>query len=57
MRSTIAVTLALMIGKEVIGGVVILETDTLDEAVEMASTWPLGAGMNALEVRPVLVRE
>jgi hypothetical protein len=43
--------------KEVIGGVVILETDTIEEAVEMASTWPLAAGMNAIEVRPVMVRE
>ena len=43
--------------KEVIGGLVILETDTIGEAVEMAPTWPLAAGMNALEVRPVLSRE
>ena len=40
-----------------VGSVMILETDTIDEAVEVASTWPLGAGMDAIEVRPVMVRE
>jgi hypothetical protein len=43
--------------KEVVGGLVIVETDTIEEAVEMASTWPLGGGMDAIEVRPVMVRE
>jgi hypothetical protein len=43
--------------KEIIGAVVVLETDTLDEAVEVASTWPLAAGMTAIEVRPVMLRE
>lgn len=43
--------------KEVIGSVMILEADSIDEAAEIASTWPLGAGMSAIEVRPVLVRE
>ncbi len=43
--------------KEVIGGLVLLETDTIEEAVEMAATWPRAAGMTAIEVRPVLVRE
>jgi hypothetical protein len=40
--------------KEVIGGVVFLEAEDMDEAVAVASTWPglpLGA---ALEVRPVI---
>ena len=43
--------------KEVIGGFVLLEADTIDEAVEVASTWPRGAGMTAIEVRPVMARE
>jgi hypothetical protein len=43
--------------KEVIGSVMILETDSIEEAVEVASTWPIAAGMSAIEVRPVLVRE
>ena len=40
--------------KEVIGAVVILECDDVDEAVRIAATWPLAAGMSALEVRPVM---
>ena len=43
--------------KEVIGGIVLLECDDIDEATRIAATWPLGAGMSALEVRPVLARE
>ncbi len=43
--------------KEVIGGVVILECDDIDEAARIAATWPLAAGMSALEVRPVMSRE
>jgi hypothetical protein len=43
--------------KEVIGGFVLLETDSFEEAVEVASTWPRGAGMTAIEVRPVMARE
>lgn len=43
--------------KEVIGGVVMLECDDLDEAARIAATWPLGTGMSALEVRPVMSRE
>lgn len=43
--------------KEVIGAVVLLECDDLDEAVRVAATWPLGAGMSAVEVRPVMSRE
>jgi hypothetical protein len=43
--------------KEVIGSVMILEADSIEEAVEVASTWPIAAGMNAIEVRPVIVRE
>ena len=43
--------------KEVIGSVMILEADSIEEAVEVASSWPIAAGMTAIEVRPVLVRE
>lgn len=43
--------------KEVIGAVVMLECDDIDEAVRVAATWPLAAGMSALEVRPVTSRE
>ena len=43
--------------KEVIGSVMILEADSMEEAVEVASTWPIAAGMTAIEVRPVMVRE
>jgi len=43
--------------KEVIGGMVMLECDDIDEAVRIAATWPLAAGMSALEVRPVVSRE
>jgi hypothetical protein len=43
--------------KEVIGGVVMLECDDIDEAARIAATWPLAAGMSALEVRPLMSRE
>ncbi|MEU4425958.1 YciI family protein [Actinoplanes sp. NPDC024001] len=43
--------------KEVVGGIVILECDDIDEAARIAATWPLGAGMTALEVRPLMTRE
>lgn len=43
--------------KEVIGSVVVLECDDIDEAVQIAATWPLAAGMSALEVRPVMSHE
>lgn len=43
--------------KEVIGAVVMLECDDVDEAARIAATWPLAAGMSALEVRPVMSRE
>ncbi len=29
----------------------------IDEAARIAATWPLAAGMSALEVRPVMSRE
>ncbi|MDQ7904167.1 YciI family protein [Phytohabitans sp. ZYX-F-186] len=43
--------------KEVIGSVVVLECDDIEKAVRIAATWPLAAGMSALEVRPVVSRE
>lgn len=42
--------------KEVIGGIVLLECDDIDEATRIAATWPFTAGVSALEVRPVLSR-
>jgi hypothetical protein len=36
---------------------VIIEADTMEEAVEIGSTWPRGAGMTAIEVRPLMSRE
>jgi hypothetical protein len=41
--------------KEVIGGVVFLECDTIDEAVAIAGEWPM-TGTDSIEVRPVMVR-
>ena len=43
--------------KEVIGSVLVLDCVDLDEAARIAATWPLAAGMSALEVRPVVSRE
>lgn len=43
--------------KEVVGAIVMLECDDIDEAARIAATWPLAAGMSALEVRPVMSRE
>ena len=43
--------------KEVIGSVVMLECEDIDEAVRIAATWPLAAGMSAPEVRPVMSRD
>jgi hypothetical protein len=39
--------------KEVVGGVVFLEADNIDDAVAVASTWPL-SGSTSIEVRPVI---
>lgn len=41
--------------KEVIGGVVFLEADDIDEAVAIASGWPL-SGSSSIEIRPVVNR-
>jgi hypothetical protein len=43
--------------KEVIGGFVVLECDSIDEAVQVASEWPASGGMSTIEVRPVMERE
>jgi len=43
--------------KEVVGSVILLECDGMDEAVEIAASWPLGPGVSAVEVRPVMTRE
>jgi hypothetical protein len=40
--------------KEVIGGVVVLEADSIDEAVEIAGGWPHISTTNSVEVRPVI---
>ncbi len=43
--------------KEVLGGYSLLETDTIDEAVEIARTWPgVDRGWIVMEVRPVMVQ-
>jgi hypothetical protein len=39
--------------KEVVGGVVILEADDIDDAVAVAGTWPGGPG-TSVEVRPTI---
>jgi hypothetical protein len=43
--------------KEVIGAIVMLECDDIDEAMQIAVTWPFTAGMSAVEVRPVMSHE
>jgi len=41
--------------KEALGGYSILETDTIEEAVEIAATWPgVDRGWMTVEVRPVV---
>jgi hypothetical protein len=41
--------------KEALGGYSILETDTIDEAVEIAKTWPgVDKGWMTVEVRPIV---
>jgi hypothetical protein len=41
--------------KEVIGGFSILEADSMDQAVEIAKTWPgVDRGWTTIEVRPVV---
>lgn len=41
--------------KEALGGYSVLETDTIEEAVEIAQTWPgVDKGWMAVEVRPIV---
>ncbi len=41
--------------KEALGGYSVLETDTIDEAVEIAQTWPgVDRGWITIEVRPTV---
>jgi hypothetical protein len=41
--------------KEVLGGFSMLEAETIDDAVEMARTWPgVDRGLVTIEVRPVV---
>ena len=43
--------------KEVLGGYSVLETDTIDEAVEIARTWPgVDRDWIVMEVRPVMAQ-
>jgi hypothetical protein len=46
-----------MEAKEVLAGYSLLETDTIDEAVEITKTWPgIDRGWIVLEVRPVMAQ-
>lgn len=46
-----------MESKEVLGGYSLLETETIDEAVELAKTWPgADCGWITMEVRPVMAQ-
>jgi len=41
--------------KEVLGGYSVIEADTIDEAVDIAKTWPgVDRGWITMEVRPVI---
>jgi hypothetical protein len=41
--------------KEVLGGFSVLDTQTMDEAVELARTWPgVDRGLVTIELRPVV---
>jgi hypothetical protein len=43
--------------KEVLAGYSVLDTDTVEEAVEIAKTWPgVDRGWITIELRPVVVR-
>jgi len=42
--------------KEVLGGYSVLESETIDEAVEVAKSWPgVDRGLVTMELRPVVV--
>ena len=43
--------------KEVVGGVLFLETDTIDEAAAIAVGWPgVASGRTMIEIRPTVTR-
>jgi hypothetical protein len=43
--------------KEVLGGYSLLEADSIDEAVDIARSWPgVASGLIAIEVRPVMAQ-
>ena len=41
--------------KEVVGGVIFLDADDIDEAVAIAATWPSLRGSSSIEVRPAVI--
>jgi hypothetical protein len=43
--------------KEVLGGYIVLECDSIDEACRLAATFPAAKHHTAIEVRPVYVRD
>ena len=46
-----------MESKEVLGGYSLLETGTIDEAVQLAKTWPgVDRGWITMEIRPVMAQ-
>ena len=43
--------------KEVLGGYIVLECDSIDEACQLAASFPAAEHHAAIEIRPVYVRE
>jgi len=43
--------------KEVLGGYIVLECDSIDEACQLAARFPAAEHHSAIEVRPICVRE
>ena len=41
--------------KEVLGGFLVLEAESIDEAVQIAASWPSLRGSSSIEVRPVIM--
>ncbi|HEY8114534.1 MAG TPA: YciI family protein [Actinomycetes bacterium] len=43
--------------KEVVGGIIFLHADTIDEAAAIAAEWPgVDSGRTTIEVRPTIIR-
>jgi len=43
--------------KEVVGGIIFLQTDTIEEAAAIAAEWPgVESGRTTIEVRPTVLR-